>query len=648
MSSDYAHLSPSSTPRSSSFRESAQLIARSPSPSLQQGTPRAQAFRHSTHLIPTPGVHAPRPPRVEPLDLRWWVVYPAGGFMISLGIAVLFARLGSVWNGGYHVPVKNVISFASPEFLTEQSFFPILLVAPLGWLWIAIDWEVKCYHPYIAMAHGNARAEESVLLDYIGMNSIYAVWYSLKHRHKLVTLAGLTYLPTLLLQPLAGALFTIKQTPATIPVSAVSIRTLGLDASYPSLNNFLAAAGYADSAVTNNLADPPFVRGQWAIADFQAPYGQYPTGNLTVNTTGIRTDVNCTLPSAFQLIPTAEDFNISATSTSGCSVVAPIDQTSGIQQYNISLVPNCGPNPTAGNSFQPVFFWFYHRRDDNLQPEARGVFCEPYMETYNVTATLDLDRNNLTSITIGAKLDGTNSVNNITGAPLSGKAFNGAIFPPAPDAFTLGRAESIASALSGAVFRAALRTNNLQSVFDAPDGFLNLTNKVYTQDLSLVAKSTYFLPVEQDIPANLILLRPRLFVEALATYGLAAILFTVGLSGLALVAWFRHERKRIYLHAFPGSIAATLALTSRSGFGELLIPYDTEYSMKTKLDGLRFSLDKRTGAIIADDDGMEDPEITIGRERRESKMSLLGHDLSFGQASARSRSPEPYSDFPRP
>lgn len=133
--------------------------------------------------------------------------------------------------------------------------------------------------------------------------------------------------------------------------------------------------------------------------------------------------------------------------------------------------------------------------------------------------------------------------------------------------------------------------------------------------------------------------------RALATYGLAAILFIVGISGLALVAWFRHERKRIYLHAFPGSIAATLALTSRSGFGELLIPYDTEYSMKTKLDGLRFSLDSRTGAIIADDDGMEDPEITIGRERRESKMSLLGHDLAFSQASARSRSPEPYSDY---
>jgi hypothetical protein len=43
-------------------------------------------------------------------------------------------------------------------------------------------------------------------------------------------------------------------------------------------------------------------------------------------------------------------------------------------------------------------------------------------------------------------------------------------------------------------------------------------------------------------------------------------------------------------------------MTGRSGFGELLVPYDTDENLKEKLDPLRFRLDARTGAILADSD----------------------------------------------
>ena len=44
-------------------------------------------------------------------------------------------------------------------------------------------------------------------------------------------------------------------------------------------------------------------------------------------------------------------------------------------------------------------------------------------------------------------------------------------------------------------------------------------------------------------------------------------------------------------------------MTAHSGFGELLYPYDDKATMRRKLANLRFSLDQRTGAIVADEYG---------------------------------------------
>lgn len=63
-----------------------------------------------------------------------------------------------------------------------------------------------------------------------------------------------------------------------------------------------------------------------------------------------------------------------------------------------------------------------------------------------------------------------------------------------------------------------------------------------------------------------------------------------------------------------------MALTSRSGFGELLYPYDDELTLEKKLDGIRFRLDRRTGAIVADDYETE----RAGMGRDDAMLSLLG------------------------
>jgi hypothetical protein len=92
---------------------------------------------------------------------------------------------------------------------------------------------------------------------------------------------------------------------------------------------------------------------------------------------------------------------------------------------------------------------------------------------------------------------------------------------------------------------------------------------------------------------------------------------------LQVISW--HKRKHLLLAAPPGSIASTIALTSRSGFGMRLVPYDDERELKEKLDGLRFRLDKRTGAILADE--IESPRLTrpqsLGSSLDDAKPSFI-------------------------
>ena len=70
-----------------------------------------------------------------------------------------------------------------------------------------------------------------------------------------------------------------------------------------------------------------------------------------------------------------------------------------------------------------------------------------------------------------------------------------------------------------------------------------------------------------------------------------------------------------------------MALTSHSGFGELLLPYDDIATFSRALAPLRFALDRRTGAIVVDDSRVAfagDPSTQLARD--ETMMTLIGKD----------------------
>lgn len=105
--------------------------------------------------------------------------------------------------------------------------------------------------------------------------------------------------------------------------------------------------------------------------------------------------------------------------------------------------------------------------------------------------------------------------------------------------------------------------------------------------------------------------------SALPTYILSPLVIIIGIFGSAVHYMHRRARRKLWLTSPPGSIAAIVSLTSRSGFGELLLPYDDERRMQDNLAGLTFRLDRRTGAIVAEED--------FGAAENPDGVALLTH-----------------------
>lgn len=103
----------------------------------------------------------------------------------------------------------------------------------------------------------------------------------------------------------------------------------------------------------------------------------------------------------------------------------------------------------------------------------------------------------------------------------------------------------------------------------------------------------------------------------------------MGVAVVVLGLHFVHFKRRrdIYLAHPPGSIASAMALTSHSGFGELLLPYDNAESFSRSLASFRFCLDRRTGAIVVDDSTIAYAgELPPQAVRDETMMTLIAKD----------------------
>jgi len=321
-------------------------------------------------------------------------------------------------------------------------------------------------------------------------------------------------------------------------------------------------------------------------------------GTMVVNTTGIQTSVNCANPVNTTLQNNANGtFSLTSTSMDECVHTVVFDPRVVTLQYGVDDVPCPGNASSADVSFRPVMFWYFHLKSDGT-PQAQTIFCAPSIKASIVEVSANLNNGSLYSVVALS--------DSLTAAypGLISQPYNGVIFPSNNNTFIQARATTVRSGVPSAIFRfAAQMTNGLQSTFDLPNGFLDITKTVYTQHLSIAAKSIYFVGGDNALSAEMTSLVPVLWIDALPAHTLAAILILTGLAGVVVQLLHRPQRRRLLLAAAPGSIAAVVSLTARSGFGQQLLPCDNEKAIQRKLSGLRFRLDRLTGAILVDEDG---------------------------------------------
>ncbi|KAI9463847.1 hypothetical protein HD554DRAFT_2175357 [Boletus coccyginus] len=529
-------------------------------------SPRSSIFQSSVHQIPIPGIENPRSPRYEPFVLKTWLVGGVALLTITLGIALQAALYVSQTRWGFAVP-DRVVSFMTSQSLVH--FTTVLFVIPFKYYWSAADQMLRCYQPYVTLSEGNASAPRSILLDYVALGQFSVVYHSWINKHYLINVSMLV---------------AISFVPVPLCMStALVTSTIGLSPAMDNLDAFFASTGAA---------------------------GSYLNGTLAVNITAIQTKVNCDSPKAPPSVMIVNgSYVASATFPSGCSAQNVFSPANGAQQSNVVNASRCAAED-LDIVFQPVVFWFYLNA---TTPQVASVYCNPTMDVFTVGTSMNLSNGLLGPC---SEWDGIPGTNNVTGSPQYGRPYNGVVFDQ-EQRFQC-QLKGISLLISAFLMQStATQPSNLEDYrpfFNMNIGFLNATT-VHLCELDISpspAQSNFFLASNSKIHARLTSENTTLY----SAYVISALMIVIGLVGFLIHCLHRHARRRLWLTCPPGSIAAIVSLTSRSGFGELLLPYDDERQIRDNLAGLTFCLDPRTGAIITEED--------FGAPKYADGVALLG------------------------
>jgi hypothetical protein len=145
--------------------------------------------------------------------------------------------------------------------------------------------------------------------------------------------------------------------------------------------------------------------------------------------------------------------------------------------------PGCAAIAAMPQEQQPLAMWFFTY--ESTPANSSIAFCNPSIEFWRVKATVDLTTRNLTKVDPIAPLQsgdpGFELSGSMTGAPLNGKAYNGAAFNTSlssADPFVVARAGSTVLQLPAAVMQAARDSPvGLVGTF-VTDGFVPLSTRV--------------------------------------------------------------------------------------------------------------------------------------------------------------------------
>jgi hypothetical protein len=160
-----------------------------------------------------------------------------------------------------------------------------------------------------------------------------------------------------------------------------------------------------------------------------------------MNTTGVRTNVNCVAPASVDLANSStEVYTMNAVAPSafsslsgsnGCNVTVEYNFSSGEDQYGYGVTTASSCTAETDTRFQPVMFWFIANIagffDDHAWVSTKrvmpsAVFCRPTLDIMEVVATASVTNRTMLKIQESGPYT---AENNITDGTLSGRVYNG-------------------------------------------------------------------------------------------------------------------------------------------------------------------------------------------------------------------------------
>ncbi|KAF7761476.1 hypothetical protein Agabi119p4_9468 [Agaricus bisporus var. burnettii] len=543
-------------------------------------------------------------PKWLPLPLRvyFWVPFVVALALgaIGLEVALHFSHTRQGWpTSGDIVDTDNALHYA-------YTLPPVIVAAILVALWSWTEVEIKKMQPYVDLVHGDSPPHRSLLLDYTRHNNFFVWLRAAANKHYLVALASLMALLALAFQPLSAALLSVRDIwfPLDgIPSTNRFLLGLNQNLQFSDLTSFLTGAGYAGAAVLYSLGNPPFIKDGYTLGPFDLPTSLTTNGTAVANTTAVKSISNCQ-PVTVNLAQTQTGWTNSI-NTENCTVTFFVDHNA-TSLFGTTL-PSCNPQPPA--QFSPVIFWFFTY--ETKPPQASATFCQPTLELWDVTASVDIATGNVTDITPLQPFTSASNFSslaaNITGDPLDGRLYNGIQFDlENPDVFVQRRLEALQLQLPAAMYQAAVQSEpGLVGSFDE-DRFVSIANHVYTTYLASVARTVYFLPQDEPFTLQVRTFSKRVLLSDTAVHLLAVAMLLLALIGTLIQLLHRYDRRQLRLKHEPGTIASAVSIGAQTGMGELLAGRQREEDMTHILRGKRFRIDPKSMKIIMEgEDGYE-------------------------------------------
>jgi hypothetical protein len=574
------------------------------------------------------------------VPLRMWFWVPLVIFMILLAIGLEIALHFSNKQMGW--PTFGAWTTDSGVMHFVYTLPPVIVAMTLLALWTWIDIEIKKMQPYIDLVHGDSPPQRSLLLDYTRTNNFF-VWISaFWNQHYMVAIATLLVLLGLVFQPLAAAMFTVRDTflaPPTVNVTNTGLLGLNQDDSFNDLTSFLSAAGYASSSILYNLGSPPFIRDVYAVAPFNIPTNVATNGTVLANTTAVKTDANCHLTTTVSTPIGQTGWQNNAT-YNGCTFSYSVNQSTP-HLFGTNIFEGCIPN--APSWFQPIVIWFFTY--DTTPPQGSATYCYPSISFWNVAVTVDIASSNLTSVQEISPINSSSDSplaslsGNLTGAPLNGLAYNGIQFNLTnADQFVLARQSAVDLQLPSSIQQVAASSPGGLTAAFSTNSFTGMAVQVYTSYLNLVAKSVYFLPsTDENIPVQVWSIHKRLWLSDVAVHIEAVALLAVALIGGYIQLLHRHNRRDLHLLHEPGTIASAVSIGAQTDLANLLDGRQEEDDWKRTLQNRKFRIDPRTMKIIMQ--GEAGYETAASPNPRQSMFGALGLSSSRRFSSLNGRTP---------